>query len=192
MKFFFVQDYRHKYRYFSSEPIQEIHVKFSRLEKIWEEAKKKLMLLPQRILAQEQAFKRVLSFQESYIPILYSGRQSEKRIKIKFFFFLQKQRTKHIFLLIAETLLLPVSGLAALLPGPNVFFGILALLIITHWHAIKGIHSLLKKEHQFIPASSLREWEAAIKSRKGRNFPLILDKIGKEYELQNIQKILWK
>ena len=122
MKYFFVQDYRQKYRFFSSEPIQNIQVKFTRLEKLWEEAKKRLMLLPKRILAQEQAFARALKLNEDSVEILHSGRLDEKRLKIKFFLFLQKQRTKHILLLVGEAILLPVSGLLALLPGPNVFF----------------------------------------------------------------------
>jgi hypothetical protein len=36
MDFFIVQDYRQKYRYFSSESHSEIQVEFSRLRKIWE------------------------------------------------------------------------------------------------------------------------------------------------------------
>jgi hypothetical protein len=155
-------------------------------------AKKKLMLLPQRILRQEQAFGNILKLKEKKIQVIYSGRLKDKRIKIKFYFFLQKQRTKHVFLLIGETILLPISGLAALLPGPNVFFGVLALLMITQWQALKGINRLLKKEHEFIPSLLLAEWEQAIESKKEEDLPEILEKIKKEYNLDNIHKILWK
>jgi len=192
MKFFFVQDYKKKYRYFSSEPIHQIQVKFSRLEKIWNAAKKKLMLLPPRILAQEQAFKRVLKHEGKTVLIFHSGRLAEKKIKFKFFVFLQKQRTKHIALLVGETILLPISGLAALLPGPNVFFGVLALLMVTHWQASKGINRLRKKKYQFIPASVLRKWEEELESKKEENYSLILEKIEKEYNLKKISKILWQ
>ncbi|MEE9501529.1 MAG: hypothetical protein V3V48_05605 [Candidatus Aminicenantaceae bacterium] len=155
MKYFFVQDYRQKYRFFSSEPIQNIQVKFTRLEKLWEEAKKRLMLLPKRILAQEQAFARALKLNEDSVEILHSGRLNEKRLKIKFFLFLQKQRTKHILLLVGEAILLPVSGLLALLPGPNVFFGVLALIMFTHWQALKGINKISRKSRLFITSRTL-------------------------------------
>lgn len=192
MRFFFTQDYRHKYRYFSSEPIAQIQIKLSRWKELWERAKEKLMLLPQRILRQEQAFRRALKLQENKIQIFHSGRLEEKRIRHKFYFFLQKQRTKHIFLLIGETLLLPISGLAAILPGPNLFFGVLALLMITHWQALKGINRVLKKEHQFIPSSLFEEWERVLKSKEEENFSQILKEIEDKYNVKDIHKVLWK
>jgi hypothetical protein len=166
MKFFFVRDHSRKYRYFSSETLTQIKVKSSRWKKIWELAKKKLMLLPQRVLRQEQAFGKALKLEEKKIQVFHSGRLDEKRIKSKFYFFLLRERTKHIFLLSGETLLLPISGLAVLLPGPNVFFGYLALLMITHWQAFKGINRLLKKEHEFISSSFFKEWEQTLESVK--------------------------
>jgi hypothetical protein len=164
MKFFFVRDHSRKYRYFSSESISQIKVKSSRWKRIWELAKKKLMLLPQRVLRQEQAFGKALKLEEKKIQVFHSGRLDERRMKSKFYFFLQRERTKHIFLLSGETLLLPISGLAVLLPGPNVFFGYLALLMITHWQAFKGINRLLKKEHEFISSSFFKEWEQTLES----------------------------
>jgi hypothetical protein len=192
MRFFFVKDYREKYRYFSAEPIHQIQVIFSRWKKIWEKARQKLMLLPRKILAQEQAFEQVLHAKEKQVEILYSGYCSEQRIKVRFFFFLQRQRTKHILMLIGETILLPISGLAVLLPGPNVFFGVLALLMITHWQAFRGINRLAKKDHVFTPISSLKEWEQAIPKKNGDEFVRILEKIAREYKLEHLQKILWK
>lgn len=192
MKYFFVQDYRQKYRFFSSEPIQNIQVKFTRLEKLWEEAKKRLMLLPKRILAQEQAFARALKLNEDSVEILHSGRLAEKRLKIKFFLFLQKQRTKHILLLVGEAILLPVSGLLALLPGPNVFFGVLALIMFTHWQALKGINKISRKSQLFMTSRTLNEWEQALLSQKRKNLTAILDKIEEEYTLKDMNKILYK
>ncbi len=192
MKFFFACDYKQKHRYFSSASLSHVQLKSSRWKESWEVAKKKLMLLPQRILRQEQAFGNILKLKGKKIQVFYSGRLKEKRIKIKFYFFLQKQRTKHIFFLIGETILLPLSGLAVLIPGPNVFFGVLALLMITHWQALKGINRLLKKEQEFIPSLLLGEWEQAIDSKKEEELHQILEKIKKEYNLNNIHKILWK
>jgi len=191
MFFFFVKDHREKYRYFCTKPLREIQVKFSRWKKIWEKAKKKLMLLPQRILAQEQAFEHVLKLEAKTLVVLHSGRCTDQKIKIRFFFFLQRQRTKHVFLLIAETLLLPISGLAALLPGPNVFFGVLALLMFTHWQSLRGINRLLKKDHDFRSSQELNEWEEAIKTRQENAYPQILKRIAEEYKVENIHKILW-
>jgi len=191
MKFFFVWDYQHKYRYLSSEPPNQIQVKFSRWKEIWESAKKKLMLLPQRIQRQEQAFRKALNLKEKKIKIFHSGRLDEKKVKMRFRFFLQKQKTKHILLLIGEAFLLPLSGLAAILPGPNIFFGVLALLMITHWQALRGINRLLKKEYEFIPSSLFAQWEKALEFKEERNFLRILKKIEKKYRLTNIHKVLW-
>jgi hypothetical protein len=192
MKFFFVRDYSQKYRYFSSETLIQIKIKSSRWKEIWELAKKKLMLLPQRVLRQEQAFGRVLKLEEKKIQVFHSGRLDNKRIKTKFYFFLQKQRTKHIFMLTGEALLLPISGLAIILPGPNVFFGYLALLTITHWQALKGINRLLKKEHEFISSSLFKDWEQTLESKKEESYSQILGKIEKKYNLHDIHKLLWK
>ncbi len=192
MKFFFVQDYSQKYRYFSSATLSQIKIKSSRWKEIWELAKKKLMLLPQRVLRQEQAFGRVLKLEEKKIQVFHSGRLDNKRIKTKFYFFLQKQRTKHIFMLTGEALLLPISGLAIILPGPNVFFGYLALLTITHWQALKGINRLLKKEHEFISSSLFKDWEQKLESKKEESYSQVLGKIEKKYNLHDIHKVLWK
>jgi len=192
MKFFFVRDYKHKYRYFSSGPARQIQIKTSRWKELLELAKKKLTLLPQKILWQEQAFGKVLKFDEDKIQILYSGKQEKKRIKTRFYFFLQKQRTKHIVLLVGETLLLPISGLAMFLPGPNVFFGVLALLMITHWQAFRGINRTLKKNFEFISSPLFKEWEQAQESKEEEVYINIFKKIEKEFNLEGIQKVLWK
>lgn len=192
MVFFFVKDYREKYRYLSAKPFHQIQVKFSRWKEIWEKARQKLMLLPRRVLVQEQAFEQVLQQKEKQVEILYSGCCTEQRIRVRFFFFLQRQRTKHILLLVGESLLLPISGLAALLPGPNVFFGVLALLLITHWQALRGINRLAKKDHKFVPSPFLKEWEQIIHNKNDAEFAAILEKIADKYDLEHLQKILWK
>ena len=192
MYYFFVKDFREKYRYFSAKPYDHIQIKFSRWKDIWEKARKKLVLMSRKDLVQEKAFEQVLQETGDQVEIMYSGCCSEQRIKVRFFFFLQRQRTKHILLLVGEALLLPISGLAALLPGPNVFFGVLALLVVTHWQALRGINRLAKKNHLFIPTSILKEWEKVIQKKDEGKFGHILEKIAKKYELEHIQKILWK
>jgi hypothetical protein len=192
MRFFFVKDCREKYRFFSAEPFQHIQVQFSRWKRLWEEAKEKLMLLPRKILVQEHAFEQVLQGEKGQVEILHSGCCSDQRTKVRFFFFLQRQRTKHILFLIGECILLPISGLAALIPGPNVFFGVLALLMITHWQALRGINRLAKKDHVFTPTPSLKEWEQSLEKKDNNKCLLALEKIAEEYKINNIQKILWK
>jgi len=192
MKFFFVQDHKQKYRYFSSEPMAQIHIEFSRWKKLWERAKEKLMLLPQRILRQEQAFEQSLKLKDRSIQILYSDQLEDKKLRTKFYFFLQKQRTKHILYLVGETLLLPLSGLAALLPGPNVFFGVLAILMITHWRALRGISRTLKKDHQFISSSLIGEWEEAVTKKKEEDYSQILERMTQEFQLKDLHKVLLK
>ena len=192
MDFFFLKDYRHNYRFFSTESVQQIQVEFSRLKKVWEVAKKKLMLLPPKVLRQEQAFIRILKLEDDKIQIYYSGGFSEKKIKRKFYFYLQRQRSKHLLLLILEAILLPISGLMMLLPGPNVFFGVLALIMITHWQAYRGINRLAKQKPQFLTSPILEEWKQTLDKEEEKKYPDLLKNIEKEYRLENIQKILYK
>jgi len=192
MKFFYTQDYRKKYRYFSSEPVYKPQIKFSRWKELWELAKNKLMLLSKKNLSQEQAFSRVIHVDGHEIPIHYSGRFDEKKMRRKFYFFLQRQRSRHVLFLAVEILLLPISGLMALLPGPNVFFGVLALIMITQWRALKGINRLIKMKFRFIPTEELDSWETALDKEDVLLWETILSELEKKFELKDIRKILWK
>lgn len=126
------------------------------------------------------------------IQIYHSGCRPEKRVRLRFSFFLQKQRSKHILLLVGETLLLPVSGLAMLLPGPNVFFAALALLMITHWRALRGINRLAGKDHGFVVSPLFADWEEAVALAQESHYSEILHKLEKEFQLEDLNKILWK
>jgi hypothetical protein len=192
MDFFFIRDHREKYRFFSSEPEKDISIPVSRTKRAWELAQKKLTLLPPRTLRQEQAFIRVLKTEGEAISIHHSGLRPEKRIRLRFSLFLYKQRSKHVLILIGETLLLPLSGLAALLPGPNVAFAALALLMITHWRALQGINRLSGKEHEFPVARLFADWEEACGQAQKEKYAEILKKIETEYRLSQVNKVLWK
>jgi hypothetical protein len=192
MDFYLTRDYRERYRFFSSEPEKDISIPVSRPKRAWELAQKKLTLLPMRSLRQEQAFIHVLKMSDETISIRHSGCRPEKRIALRFFFFLQKQRTRHILLLIGETLLLPLSGLAALLPGPNVAFAALALLMFTHWQALRGINRLAGKKHRFSGDSLLAAWEEAVNLSQESRYAEILQGIEKERDLSGLRKVLWK
>jgi hypothetical protein len=190
--YFFIKDHHHKYRFFSSEPEKGLGVKVSRTKEIWKRAQEKLLLLPKSVLRQEQAFIRVSKIGEETIQVCHSGCRSEKRIKMKFSFFVQKQRSKHILMLIGETLLLPLSGLAMLLPGPNVFFAALALVMATHWQALRGLLRLARKNCEFQSAPLFSEWEKAAALSQEDRYSEILQKIEKAYHLADLEKILWK
>ncbi len=192
MDFFFVRDYRGKLRFFSTEPEKDISIPASRSKRAWELAQKKLTILPQRSLRQEQAFIRVLKAGDGPVSIRHSGCRPEKRMARRLFFFLQKQRSKHILFLIGETLLLPLSGLAALLPGPNVAFAALALLMVTHWQALRGINRLARKKQKFSVAPLLAAWEEAASLSREDRLPEILLRIEQEYGLSGLRKVLWK
>ncbi len=192
MAFFFIKDFKHRYRFFSSEPENGISDKISRSKEIWRKAQKKLLLLPSRILRQEQGLIKVLQNTEESLIVHCSGLLSQKRMKLRFSFFLHQQRSKHILLLLGEALLLPLSGLAALLPGPNVTFAVLALLIITHWRALRGINRLARKKIEFVRAPTFSEWEKAVGRGAETRYGEILDKLEKEFRLSGLNKILWK
>ena len=192
MEFYFVRDHREKYRFFSSEPEKNISIPASRTKRAWELAQKKLTLLPPRILRQEQAFIHILKAEGEAVSIRHSGLRSEKRIRLRFSLFLVKQRSKHILVLIGETLLLPLSGLAALLPGPNVAFAALALLMITHWRALQGINRLARKKLDFPVAPLFADWEKACSRAQKESYIEILKRIETEYRLSHVNKILWK
>jgi len=192
MNFFFVRDYRHRHRFYSAEPLGPLPAKFSKSRAIWEAAKKKVTGLNPRMLLQEQAFEHGGRPGDGPLRILHSGHSEDKAIRTQFFFFLQRQRTRHILVLAGEALALPVSGLAALLPGPNIFFYFLAILMVIQWQALRGITRLIHKDTEFAPDFLLAEWEAAVDARAEARFPELLVRLETVHGLPSAHKILWK
>jgi hypothetical protein len=192
MDFFFVRDYRHRPRFFSAEPLGPMPAKFSKSREIWETAKKKVTGLNPRTLLQEQAFERGGRPGDGPVRILHSGHSDGHAVRTKFFFFLQRTRTRHLLLLAGETLVLPLSGLAALLPGPNILFYFLAILMIIQGQALRGITRLLRRDHEFIADPLLAEWEAAVDAHDEARFPALLERLAETHGLTSARKILWK
>jgi hypothetical protein len=192
MNFFFVRDHRHRLRFFSAEPLAPLPVKFSKSREVWETAKRKIIDLNPRTLLQEQAFEHGGRPGEGVLRILHSGHADAQAVQTKFFFFLQRQRTRHILVLAGEALLLPASGLAALLPGPNIFFYALAILMVLQWQALRGITRLLHKDLEFIADPLLAEWEAAVNARDEGRFPGILERLEKVHGLAAARRVLCK
>jgi hypothetical protein len=192
MKFFFVRDHKGHWQYFSSDPAKPIQVKFSRSREVWELAKRKLMLLPHKTLRMEQAFERALRIKEQCLPIVYADSTHESKVHLSFSLFLQKQRTTHINVLVCEAILVPISGLVAFLPGPNIAFYALALLMITQWLALRGINRTIKAEHTFIPDKLLGAWDEAVRSGEVERYPEVLASIEGGHHIKDIRKILYK
>ncbi len=191
MTFFFVRDYRHRHRFFSAEPLDPLPAKFSKSREVWEKAKKKVIGLNPRTLLQEQAFEHG-GPGDGPLRILHSGRADDRAVRTQFFFFLQRQRTRHLLVLAGEALLLPVSGLAALLPGPNVFFYFLAILMVIQWQALRGINRLLHRDYEFVADPLLAEWEAAVDCRAEAGFPELLARLERTHGFPSARKALWK
>jgi len=191
MNFFFIQDHQSRYRYFSSEPPKLIEVRLSKPKRAWELAKKKLMLLPQRTLRQEQAFERAIIHGGKPLRILHAAGVGEEEIRDRFTAFLRKQRASHVAVLVGEAILVPISGVVALLPGPNIAFYALALLMITQWLAFRGIQRTLQAEYDFVPDERFSAWEKAVQAGDEGKFPVILQSIEAEHGLKDLRKILW-
>lgn len=192
MDFFFVRDHRHRPRFFSAEPLGPLPAKFSKTRKIWEMAKKKVTTLDPRTLLQEQAFERGGRPAEGPVRILHSGRSDDHSVRKRFFFFLQRMRTRHVLILAGEAVILPISGLAALLPGPNVFFYFLAVLMVIQGQALRGITRLLRRDHEFVADPLLAEWEEAVDAQDESRFPALLERLAATHGLSSARKILWK
>ncbi|MBD3413166.1 MAG: hypothetical protein GF421_01890 [Candidatus Aminicenantes bacterium] len=192
MEFYFVKDFKKKYRFFSSQPDQQIQVTFTKWKKMWEEAKRRLMLLPPKILFQELAFERGIKTKESECRIYFAAHQNQSQIQTRFLSFLRKQRVKHIWFLAIETLFLPLSGLMAFLPGPNIFFYVLFLIMFTQWRALIGIKRLIHAHHTFVGSSLLDEWDSAVNSENPEMLESVIQKIEKKLTIKKIRKILYQ
>lgn len=189
--YYFVKDARKDPRLFCSEPPGPIPAKFSKTKAVWEAAKKKLMLLPARTLRQEEALAQALRIPEPSVPIL-CGEAEGKHVDLRFHFFLHKRRSQRILLLVGEGILAPFTGLAAVLPGPNVIFYALALIIITHWQSLRGIRALLGKDHVYTVDPILSEWEAAVAEGREADYPGIIERMEQAHGLKDLRKVLWK
>lgn len=192
MDFFFVRDHRHRPRFFSAEPLGPLPANFSKTRAVWEKAKKKVTGLDPRTLLQEQAFEHGGRPGPEPLRILHSGRHDEKSARARFLFFLRRMKTRHILVLAAEALIVPVTGLAALLPGPNIIFYALAIVMVIQWQALRGLSRLARKEHEFVADPILAEWEEAVESRDEARYPEILERLGRVHGLPTPRKLLWR
>ena len=64
---------------------------------------------------------------------------TDRRVRRIFKRWIRKERSKRLACLVGEGILLPFSGILAILPGPNFFFYVLALLFYYHLAAYRGL-----------------------------------------------------
>jgi hypothetical protein len=192
MQFFYVHDYRGRACFFSSGPLGPLPANFSRTRAVWETAKRKVTGLSPRLLLQEQAFELAGRPDRERLRLLHAGRHDARSVRRRLFLFLQRQRTRHIVSLALETVLVPITGLMAVLPGPNVFFYFLAILMIIQWQALRGINRTLRREYDLVVDPLLGEWEAAVEARDEGRYPAILERLEKVHGLPTPRKLLWK
>lgn len=87
----------------------------------------------QKIMAELKGHKIIL---ETTGPI------KDKQVKKLFKIWIQKEKMKRLFLVVIEGLILPFTPFLALLPGPNIFFYIPALLFYYHLRSFLGLKKL--------------------------------------------------
>jgi hypothetical protein len=192
MDFFFVRDAHRCPRFYSAEPLGPLPANFSRSRAVWEKAKRKVTGLNPRTLLQEQAFEHGGRAGGGPLRILHAGYPDGWPVRTKFRFFLRRQKTRHILLLAAEALVVPITGLAAFLPGPNIIFYVLAIVMVVQWQALRGIDRILAMEPDFVVDPLLVEWEAAVEARDEARFPELLERIERTHGLPSARKLLWK
>ncbi len=192
MDFFFVRDYRRRPRFYSGGPLGPLPARFSKTREVWEAAKKKVVGLNPRTLLQEQAFELGGRPGEGPLRVLHSGRHDEESVRTKLALFLHRQRTRHVAILVVEGLIVPVTGLIAFLPGPNIVFYVLAIIMVIQWQALRGIRTILRRKHELVVDPLLAEWEEAVEARDEARYPAILERLEKVHRLPSPRKLLWK
>ncbi len=192
MDFFFIRDYRHRSRFYSAGPLGPLPANFSKTRKVWEMAKKKVTSLNPRTLLQEQAFEHGGRPGEGPLRILHSGHFDDRATRTRLFLFLRRHRTRHIVILAGEAVAVPFTGLVALLPGPNIVFYVLAILMVIQWQALRGINRILRRDHEFAVDPLLAAWEAAAEAHDEAHFPELLERLEKVHGLPSPRKLLWK
>jgi hypothetical protein len=192
MDFFFVRDHRGRPRFYAGGPIDPMPANFSKTRAVWEKAKEKVTGLNPRLLVQEQAFEHGARPGDGPLRVLHGGGPDDGSAGTRLFLFLQRQRTRHLLVLAGEALVVPFTGLIALLPGPNIVFYALAVLMIIQWQALRGLNRLLRRDRELVADPLLAEWEAAVEAGDEARFPELLDRLEKVHGLPSPRKLLWK
>lgn len=76
------------------------------------------------------------------IVIESEKKRSREFINKLFSIWIRKERVKRRIFVIIEAILIPFTAILALLPGPNMFFYVPALLLYYHWKSLSGLKKL--------------------------------------------------
>jgi hypothetical protein len=66
----------------------------------------------------------------------------DNHLKKIFKFWIQKEKMKRLVLVIIEGAILPFTPILAILPGPNIFFYVPALLFYYHFNSFRGLRKI--------------------------------------------------
>ncbi len=193
MTFFFVRDHQGRRRFFSTAPVRPPELRFSKSREAWEKARAWLLsFLPARILRQEQAFGCALTWDKGSLPVLHGEAGEPDRAAHRLVHFLKTHRRRHILLMIVEAILLPLTGIAAILPGPNIVFYAPALFFLLQVKALRGLGRAVRLEHDLRFDPLLAEWESAVKERASDRYPELIARLESAHGLKSLRKVLWK
>ena len=81
----------------------------------------------------------ISSLRDYDIEIKTEKQIDDEHIRRRMKIWIHKEKTKRIFLLFIEAILIPFTGLLAILPGPNFFFYVPALLFYYHLISYIGL-----------------------------------------------------
>jgi len=86
---------------------------------------------------------RILSHLQDYHILLKTGEETnEEKIRPIFNLWLKKEKNRRLLYVVFEALALPFTPILALLPGPNVFFYVPALLLYYHYKSYRALSRL--------------------------------------------------
>jgi hypothetical protein len=99
----------------------------------------------ERFVAADEAMLRALRHARA-IEIEHPANVQPRAVRRAWRFYLAREQGRHLFWFITCMLILPVSVLLSLLPGPNVFGFWFAFRVGGHGLALRGIHRARKRE----------------------------------------------
>lgn len=193
MTFFFVRDHLGRRCFFSTDPVRPPELKFSRSRDAWEKARSWLLsFMPTRILRQEQAYGRILTWNGGPLPVLHGDAAEPDRAAERLVRYLRLHKSRHILLMIFEAVLMPLTGFAAILPGPNIVFYAPALFFLLQVKALRGLGRSLGIEHDVRLDPILAEWETAVGRGAAELYPGLIARLEAGHGLTGLRKVLWK
>jgi hypothetical protein len=92
-----------------------------------------------RYLSRQQVLSNLDKFK---IRIITDENRNPRRVRQVFKLWIQKEKSKRILCLVFEALIIPLTGILALLPGPNFFFYVPALLFYYHLTSFLGLRRI--------------------------------------------------